>query len=234
MGRKTGTRYPRSMQKGYLPQALQRMAAAGALMLASYATLAGSLTSGTLITPLDPGHNPRLTFAMPPGFAADQQVWLVYELVALFPEDEDSGEVGLEQAFEGVMTPLNALYVNFRAGDMDYRKPEELRRLVGAELSTAYESVNAGGGRVRGGRVVSYLSAPGKIDVPLLVSVERAQGMRPLALRVTVGQGQLPPEYQPKPQDTLAYRIGYAAGLVLFGWLVVRFIRRRLHLARPK
>jgi len=182
------------------------------------------LTGGTLIAPLDPGQNPRLSLTMPPGFAADQQVWLVYELVALSPEGDDSGEVGLEQAFEGVMTPLKALYVTFRAGDMESR-PEKVKRLIGPEMYATYESVNAGGGRVLGGHVVSYLSAPGKSDVPLLVSVERATGMQPLALRVTVGQGQLPLEFQQKPQDTLAYKIGYILGLVLFGWLLFRFVR---------
>ena len=202
-----------------------RRTAAAALFLVCCTTLAGELTSGTLIAPLVTGPNSRLSFIMPPGFAADEQVWLVYELVALSPGDEDSGEVGLEQAFEGVNTPLKALYVTLGADDMESR-PEKVRGLISAEMYAAFESVNAGGGRVLGGRVVSYLSAPGRSDVPLLVSVERAQGMQPVALRVTVGQGQLPLEFQQKPTDTVAYKVGYVLGLALFGWLLLRLFRR--------
>jgi hypothetical protein len=206
--------------------------------------MAGTLASGALLAPLAPGQSARLSFAMPPGFAVDQEVWLVHELVALSSADGDSGEVALEQSFEGVKTPLNAFYVVFHADKMDSkasagtiarlleqvaggRGPEELRRDMGAELYAAFAAANAGSGRVLGGRVVSHLPAPGKSDVPLQVSVERAQGMQPLALRVTVGQGQLPPEFQPKVKDFVAYKVGYALGLALFGWLVLRFFRRR-------
>jgi hypothetical protein len=205
---------------------LRRTAPAGALILASGASaLAGPLISNTLITPLLPGQNSHLSFIMPPEFAADQQVWVVYELVALSAVDDDSGEVGLEQAFEGVKTPLKALYVNVRADDME-SSPEKVKGLIGTEMYAAYESVNPRGARVLGGHVVSYLAAPGKSDVPLLVSVERAQGMQPLALRVTVGQGQLPLEFQQKPKDTVAYKVGYVLGLALFGWLLWRLVRR--------
>jgi hypothetical protein len=227
-----------------IPRALQRTAVAMALFLVSLATLASSLASGTIIAPLAPGQKSSLSFFMPTDFAADKEVWLVYDLVALSPSNDDSGQMDIQQSFEGVMTPLTSFYANFYAHDMDakksagtiaqrleevagHREPEELRRLMGADLYAAYESVNAGKGRVLVGRVVRHLPAPKKSDVPLAVSVQRAQGMQPLAMRVTVGQGELPPEFQEKTQDSWAYKAGYVAGLAFFGWLVLRFFRRR-------
>ncbi len=205
---------------------------------------AGTLTAATLVAPLAPEQESRLSLPMPAGFASDQEVWIAYELVALSPTDDSEGELGIEQSFEGVMTPVSALFTSFNAGRMDSResagtiaqrleqlagprKPEELRSLMGDELFAAYEAVNAGKGRVLGGRLVRRLPAPGRSDAPLLVSVERATGMQPLALKVTVGQGTLPAEFQGKTADSLAYKAGYAGGLAAFGWLVMRFFRRR-------
>ena len=85
---------------------------------------------------------------------------------------------------------------------------------------------SADAGRVLVGRAVSRLPAPGTSDAPLLVSVERATGIQPLSLKVTVGQGSLPAEWQEKPQDSIAYKAGFIAGLALFGWLALRIFRR--------
>lgn len=223
---------------------LSRCVVAAALLLASPVSLAGSLTSGVLVAPLAPGQTEDLSLGMPPGFAADQEVWVVYDLVALSRDDKDVGEIVMEQAFESVMTPATSLYAIFHADDMEsgksagtiaqrleevagHREPAELQRLMGAELYAAYESVNAGKGRILTGRLVKRLPAPGKADTPLMISVERAEGIQPLALSVTVGQGNLSPEFQPKTEDSWAYKAGYFAGLAFFGWLVLHFFRRR-------
>jgi hypothetical protein len=220
---------------------------AGAVLLVSgfsVSIFAGTFTSAALLAPLSPGQESRLRFTMPAGFAPDKPVWLVYDLVALSPNDDVEGQVDFEQSFEAVKTPLAAFYVSFKANDMESRKsagtiaqrlehiagqrtPAELKRLMGEQMYAAYESVNAGMGRVMGGRMIRRLPAPGKSDADLLVSVERAQGMQPLALKVTVGQGPLPAQFQQKTEDSLAYKAGYGAGLGVFGWLVMRFFRRR-------
>jgi hypothetical protein len=224
---------------------VRHAATAAALLLgASGTTLAGTLASGALVAPLSPGQDSRLVLALPPGFRADQQVWLVYDLVALAPGDDDSGELGLEQSFERVMTSISSLYVTFRAEDMDSdasagtiaqrleevagrREPQDLKKLMGADLHAAYEAVNAGTGRILVGRRRSTLPPPGKSDEPLVISVTRATGMQPLALRVTAGQGELPLEFQEKAEDSIFYKLGYLAGLACFGWLVLRFFRRK-------
>jgi hypothetical protein len=215
-----------------------------AAMALGYATsaLAGTLASAALVAPLAPGNESRLAFAMPPGFAPDQPVWVAYELVALSPDDE--GEVALEQSFEGVRTALSDMFVTFKATDMlsreaggtvaqrlqqiaGERSPEELRALFGEKLYSAYQALGSGQGRVLGGQLVRQLAAPGRSDAALQISVERAEVMQPLALKVTFGQGALPAQFQEKAESSLAYKAGYAAGLGLFGWLVLRFFRRR-------
>jgi hypothetical protein len=208
------------------------------------AARADTLASAALIAPLAPNNESRLRFAMPPDFAPDKPVWVVYELVAISTDDGGEGEVDFEQSFEGVKTSLPDFYFTFRADDMISRQsggtvsqrleqiagrrdPEELKSQLGENLYSAYQAMNAGKGRVLGGRAVRRLAAPGISDAPLLISVERATGMQPLALKVTVGQGALPTQFQEKPENSPAYKAGYAAGLGLFGWLVMRFFRRR-------
>ncbi len=220
------------------------MAAAAALHLASGTALADAFGSGSLVAPLAPGAQTSVSFSMPPGFAPDKEVWVAYDLVALSPDDSGTGKVTLEQSFELVATALNDLYVYFDADDMEsntssgtiaqklaeisgQRTPEELQSMMGTELYAAYEAVNAGRGRILSGRVVRHLPAPGKSDSPLKISVERAEGIQPVALMVTVGQGSLPLEFQQKPEDSWFYKAGYIAGLMCFGWLVLRFFRRR-------
>lgn len=186
------------------PRRAQRFAALLAIAFCASAA-GGTLASATLVEPLSPGQNSRLSISMPPGFAADQEVWVAYELTAV--PSADGGEVGLEQSFEGVMTPATAMFTTFEADDLE-----------------SIESADAG--RVLVGRAVSRLPAPGASDAPLLVSVERATGIQPLSLKVTVGQGSLPAEWQEKPQDSIAYKAGFIAGLALFGWLALRIFRR--------
>lgn len=213
-------------------------------LLSTTGALADTLGSAALVAPLAPGNESRLNLPMPAGFAPDQPTWVAYELVALSPDDDDEGEVALEQSFEGVQTALPDFYVTLKATDMlsresggtvaqrleqiaGHRSPQELKELLGEELHSAFESLNAGKGRVLAGQVVRRLPAPGKADAPLQISVERATGMQPLALQVTYGQGPLPARFRQKTEDSLAYKAGYAAGLGLFGWLVMRYFRRR-------
>jgi hypothetical protein len=223
-----------------------RFAAATVVMVLGFSAsaFAGTFATAALVAPLSPGQESRLRFTMPSGFAPDEPVWLVYDLVALSPDDDGKGQVDLEQSFEGVKTPLTAFYASFKADDMESRKsagtiaqrleqitgrydPQELKRLLGAQMYAAYESVNAGSGRLLVGRLIRPLPGPGKADADLMVSVERAELIQPLALKVTVGQGPLPAEFQEKPENSPAYKAGYAAGIALFGWLVMRFFRRR-------
>ena len=89
------------------PRRAQRFAALLAIAFCASAA-GGTLASATLVEPLSPGQNSRLSISMPPGFAADQVVWVAYELTAL--PSADGGEVGLEQSFEGVMTPATAMF----------------------------------------------------------------------------------------------------------------------------
>lgn len=185
------------------------IAAAAALFLACCAAApAATLATATLDDPLVPGHRSRLSLPMPKEFAPDQEVWVGYELLARSTGDDGEREIGIEQSFEGVVTPALAAFTTFSGDRMQTREAP-------------------GGGQLLGGRLLRRLPPPGTPDATLLVSVERASGMQPVALKVTVGQGSLPPQFQQKPEDSLAYKAGYLAGLAAFGWLVVRLFRRR-------
>jgi len=228
-----------------VPKTWRGIALATSIALASTTgAMADTLGSAALVAPLAPGNESRLNLPMPAGFAPDQPTWVAYELVALSPDDDDEGEVALEQSFEGVQTALPDFFVTLKAKDMlsresggtvaqrleqiaGHRSPQELKEQLGEELHSAFESLNAGKGRVLAGQVVRRLPAPGKTDAPLQISVERATGMQPLALKVTYGQGPLPARLRQKTEDSVAYKAGYAAGLGLFGWLVMRHFRRR-------
>jgi hypothetical protein len=229
------------MFSGYAPKW------AGAFLLALVccdAANAATLATGSLFAPLAPGNDSRLSISMPPEFSADQELWIAYELVALDPADDGEGEVDFEQSFEGVKTPPSAFFATIKAKDMPtrfpageiaqqleqlagLRDPEELKRLMGTELHLAWRDATAGKGRVLGGRLLHRLPAPGTADTRLLISVERATGIQPLAVKVTVGQGSLPSHLQERPQDSTAWKIGYGLGVMLFGWLVMRWVRRR-------
>lgn len=210
----------------------------------SAAAAAAQLASTVLLTPLAPHQKSSVSIPMPAGLAPDQPVWVAYELVALSATDDGDGELGIEQSFEGVKTSTREFFATFHAREMQAQKsagtvaaqleqiaghhePAELRQLMGAELHAAYEAVNAGNGRILTGRSVHRLAAPERSDAPLLIAVERAQGMQPVALKVSVGQGDLPREFQQKTEDTGAWKLDYGLGLLAFGWLVMRFFRRR-------
>lgn len=214
----------------------------GIASLALFASLAapvhaGALATGQLIVPLAPDAESRLHMVLPPGLAADQPVWVVYDLVALAPDASGEGEIGLEGSLEGVITPVGDMLVTFHADDMaanvsagtvperleqiaGRREPAELRAIMGAEMYAAYEALNAGTGRILTGRIVRHLPAPGRSEGPLLVSVERADGIQPLALQVTTGQGELPASLRPATGGTWAFTLGRIAGGLLFLWLL--------------
>jgi hypothetical protein len=225
---------------------MRLLAALACSLLASVsaAANAGTLATGQMLMPLAPDMDPRLRMTLP-SLAPDQPVWVVYQLVALSPDSSGEGEIALEGSLEGVMTPMNEMLVTFHADDMDAgtsagtvperleqiagkREPAEWRAIMGPEMHTAYEALNAGKGRVLTGRLTRHLPAPGRTEGLLLVSVERAQGMQPMAVQLTVGQGALPPELAEAPGESTAYTVGRVAGGLTFLWLVYwLFVGRR-------
>ena len=136
-------------------------------------------------------------------------VWVVYQLLAVSAADKPSGSIALDASLEGVATPITASRVVFSADKLDrsksagtigeklaaqigQRTPQELIESMGADLYEAYKALNEKRGAILQGTVVKTLPAPGKRDLRLLASIERASGMQPVNIVITLGQGDMP------------------------------------------
>lgn len=217
---------------------------AAASLLASGDASANVLARDQLGTPLAPDANSRLSIDTP-GVLPGQPVWVVYEVVAVSASSSPEGEIVLDGSFEGIATPLSDSTVVLQAEAMEAsasagtigqqleaiagpRTSDELRALFGNELYDAYQALNAGSGRILTGRTVKTLPALGSDQGRLLVSVERAGGIQPVLVSVTVGQGDIPAEYRAAPvSSSSAFRAGKLIGILLFFGLIAWFFLRR-------
>lgn len=136
-------------------------------------------------------------------------VWVVYQLLAVSAADKPSGSIVLDASLEGVATPITETRVVFAADKLErsksagtigeklaaqvgQRTPQELTEALGPELYEAYKALNEKRGAILQGTVVKTMPAPGKRDLRLLASIERASGMQPAQIVVTLGQGEMP------------------------------------------
>jgi hypothetical protein len=203
---------------------------------ASGPALASILATQQLATPLAPDMPISLSIPMPPNIDPSQPVWVSYRTLALSAGASPSGEIVLDGSFEGVATPITASTVSFSPDTMTVstsagtikqqfeanygqRSAQEMQTMLGAELYAAYEAVNAGTGRVLDGTIVKTLPALGKTEGTLLVSVERANGIRPVGVFVTVGQGEIPAAL--KPTEGVGPSSAYGAGRIFGGLLLL-------------
>ncbi len=211
---------------------------------------AGILAKAQLVTPLAPEMPTHLSIPMPTNVDPAQPLWVSYRVLAMSASSTPTGEIVLDGSFEGVQTPIQHSVVQFSPDEMTVatsggtiaqqfeanygqRTPQELQTTFGAELYQAYEAVNAGTGRILDGIAVKTLPALGKNEGMLLVSVERASGIRPVGVFVVVGQGDIPAEFKKSPasggdvSSSSAYRLGRTFGILIFiGLLYWLFIGR--------
>lgn len=214
---------------------------------ASGDALAGILARQQLATPMAPDMSSHLSIPVSSGVDPGQPVWVSYRTLALSAEASPTGEIVLDGSFEGAATPISASTVAFSPDTMTVstssgtirqqfeasygpRSTQEMQTLLGADLYSAYEAANAGTGRILDGTIVKTLPALGKTDGVLLVSVERAKGIQPVGVFVTVGQGDIPAELQPSAGgsgESSAFNFGYILGLLAFLGLLYWFFVAR-------
>jgi hypothetical protein len=193
-----------------LPAALVAFSLAAALAFTHTLASAAVLATQQWIMPMAPvtpkgGLQLSATGAVDPA----KSVWVVYQLLAVSASDKPSGSIVLDASLEGVSTPITESRVVFAADKLDrsksagtigeklaaqigQRSPQELTEALGADLYEAYKALNEKRGSILQGTVVKTLPAPGKRDVRLLASIERASGMQPAQIVVTMGQGEMP------------------------------------------
>lgn len=219
----------------------RRAALAVLVLLACPLASAGTLATAMLNVPLAPGSSADTSIAVP-GLDPSRPVWVAYRVIALSADARPRGEVVMETSFEGVATSISDVYARLDADDMDAgagsslapqlqqitggRSTAELRAAFGEPLHAAYEAVVAGRGATLDGRIVQTLPAPGRDDAPLDVSVSRAEGMQPVLVAITVGQGEVPEDVAPPVEKQAAFRFGRVLGILatlgLIGWVILR------------
>jgi hypothetical protein len=217
-------------------------------LIAAGDAAAAVLAQDQLVTPLAPDVPSNLSIPMPSNVDPSQPIWVSYRVLALSPTASPTGEIVLDGSFKGAPTSIQQsvatltpekMTTSTSAGTIKQqfesrygsRTPEEMQTILGPELYQAYEAVNAGSGRILDGTVVKTLPALGKNEGVLLISVERANGIRPVGVFVTVGQGEIPAEMKPVESgsggSSFAYSAGRIAGTLLLLGLLYWFLIAR-------
>ena len=207
------------------------------------------LAKAQLSTPLAPDMPSHLSIPMPANVDPAQPIWVSYRILALSASSSPTGEIVLDGSFEGVQTPIHQSVVHVTPEEMTIgtsggtigqqfeanygkRSPAEMQSMFGAELYQAYEAVNAGTGRTLDGTIVKTLPALGTNAGTLVVSVERASGIRPVGVLITVGQGDIPAEFKASRGggdvgSSSAYGLGRILGILAFLGLLYWFFVAR-------
>jgi hypothetical protein len=181
---------------------------------------------------------------MPEGFDPTREEWVAYRLYAVSASAEPTGDVTLDGSFETVATPAHQASVAFSVhemqkdtstaemserleGAMAHRARGDLMAALGPGLFNAYEALKRGEGAMLVGTIHKTLPPPGDASLPLLVSVNNATDVQPVALVVIVGQGELSPDLVPPVEEQGAFKLGRVLGILLmlgFGaWLFRRW-----------
>lgn len=172
------------------------------------------LAEDQLIMPLAPSSpGARISLPLTAPFDKTKPVWAAYQLIAVTAADTPSGKIVLEASPEGVPVDLKDLKIVFLADRLQQsrsagtvgtlleaqigkRTPEELTDIMGPELYEAYVALNEKRGAILQGMKVRQYGPLGDQPPLLMVSVEGAEGIQPLLVKITVGQGEMPPEIQ--------------------------------------
>lgn len=172
---------------------------------------AGVVAEDQLFTPLAPSsprNNVRLSAeSLDPA----KPIWVAYKLIAVSASDNPTGKIVLDAAPEGVPVDIKDLKVVFLAENLKQsesagtigkqleaqvgqRSPQELTEILGPELYAAFLALNEKRGTILQGTKVKTYGPTGTSDATLLASIDAAEGMQPMLIKVTMGQGDMPPE----------------------------------------
>lgn len=188
----------------------------------------------------------------------DGPVWLVYYFIGEVQGDEQAAEAAFEMFFEGVKMSPTDTFALFRARYMrpvsaeDMAPgapgtpvplaawagmpsvPEALERALGAQAAQRYATDPEARSRLRHVVVGNHVTVPPGDDTFASFSVSRVSGLKPLYLRVHIGQGPIPRELEQWSRETsgpwlVRYRkpVIAVAALVVLGLFVLWRLGRR-------
>ncbi|MEO8751194.1 MAG: hypothetical protein ABI624_00790 [Casimicrobiaceae bacterium] len=173
----------------------------------------------------------------------NKPVWVSYELFAASASEKPTGSIVLDASLEGVPTPVADSIVVFSAEELTRtasagtigatleaqigkRTPEELAEAFGPELYAAFKALNEKTGSMLSGTMVKVYRSPGTTEARLLVSVEKATGMQPVLINITMGQGDLPAKREAPTSGSKFKMEAVIGSAVLFVisliWLLMR------------
>lgn len=201
------------------------------------------VAEGQLITPLAPAapeREIRLVNTAP--LDPSKPVWVVYSLIAVSDSDKPKGRIVLDAMLEGVPTDIMDTKVIFSAGDlkksasagtigqqleaqMGQRTPEQLTEDFGPDLYAAYKALNEKRGSILQGAIVKTYNPVGGADAMLLASVARVEGMQPMLVTFTMGQGEVPAALKAQESSRIP-SIAIILGILFVATFALRQLRK--------
>lgn len=216
-----------------------------AIFALPYPALAINLEQ-SLIAPLAPQGNNRLAIHAE-NLDPAKPVWVAFTVVALskdkapvgkisvdaFPENipiRGMGSMVVFSAEDGTPLPQSGEFGRMLTEKIGTRSPEELRQAFGPALAEAAEARAANQGSAIGHTIVRRYDLGGKTEVDFKTSVENADGIQPLLLTVTLGQGDIPEAVSSRFTGGLTTRSSHtrlivssisflASAALLIGWI---------------
>lgn len=216
----------------------------GVIVLCSFlaaSAQAGVVAEDQLITPLAPSTFRNHIKLSAESLDPAKPIWVAYQLIAVSASDNPTGKIVLEASPEGVPVDIKDLKVVFLADKLKQsesagtigtlleaqvgkRSPQELTEVLGPELYAAFQALNEKRGAILQGTKVKTYGPTGTSDATMLVSIEVAEGMQPMLIKVTMGQGDMPPEVAAAAETRLPLStlllgaLGIGIALAWFRW----------------
>ncbi len=184
------------------------LALLGLTPLAQRAT-AAELARDTLRLPLAPVTKQRALHVSAQGLDPAKPVWVKFELTGLSASEQPTGDLVLDAMPLEQRVDLGKSMVRFEAAKLTLKRPDaavqqqldaaaggsspqEQEARLGAGMAQALEAARSGRGTLVLGTQIRQYDAPGKAELSFSTSVERTQDIQPVAIQVTLGQGEPP------------------------------------------
>lgn len=170
---------------------------------------AAELASGTLRLPLAPTTQQKALHVSATGLDPAKPVWVKFELTGISASVQPTGDLVLDAMPLEQRVDLGKSMVRFEAAKLTLKRPDaavqqqleaaaggsspqEQEARLGAAMAQALGAVRSGRGTLVVGSQIRQYDAPGKPELTFSTSVERTQDIQPVAIQVTLGQGEPP------------------------------------------
>lgn len=210
----------------------------------TFTPLASSTMIGQaqFIAPLSPD-NPKGVLDVRGSVKADvsQPIWVKYHVIAISAQEKPEGRITIDAAPELVRVPMGEGLVHFSADDMDIvprsgkfaemfnqqagsKTPEEIAEYFGPNLAQAIVALKENKGSMLEKTIIKTYAAPPDEVLALLASIEKAEGIYPAYVQITMGQGDIPATAAEKQESLFHDKL--VAFLIAFGIAAVYLYKK--------